>query len=611
MLPVTSSAVPCHENSKGCSWGRAFTTVLSQVAKIGLLTLGIIPAAAANLIQTARYMNPGQMLTRSGTASCGTNQIFFTDAACFNFATTLLTEYLPPSKNALRFTELELQSRHEKGIARDIKVGEQNPTSFRFFIPQERFLNYEKALRYAKWAFLDDPRIYYEGTKKIESVIKKLHSILVAHEDTPTGLYRTTPKIINPDHHFDDARLEWENKNLSPEELITLERTNYALQKKEHFHQLTQEELTTWKKVVHIPTSECLIEPEMNSFLTEFAGRMIRGGDYIDHAGFFHKELTRISPFLRGVGRLARLMTNIILLTGEHSPVVFADHREYTQAVRSSDFTKYLRKELDSTKSLLPHLDDPMKRQIIDAACSMNPGKPLVNVGRQFLAQGCPIPIDQQRYYNYQNALYFVQQHTLSELSKEQLVELFKETQILLAQNLEQDEPYILGQYRTGYMIVDGVGDPERLIARIQELFYGQQLQDFIASYNAVLKDVTHLGRLTAHEKTLWNEIAHIPCPPDQIKNEVELFCQTLSERLKAPTIDYLDLASFVHMQFARIWAYPDANGRLARLFMNEILRLGRKPPITFPNEQQYLKTVHAAMADSSLFTRYLRSIAR
>jgi Fic family protein len=619
MIPITEKSIffdpqnEAIEKPKSCSFGRVFTKVLGvvgQVAKVALLALAVVPVAA-QLPRTAIYMNPGQMLTRAGTASCGTNGRFFTYEKCQEFATSLFSEYHFNASNPLKFTEAEINGRHEKGIARSAIVECEIRTSFRFFIPQNRFTNYEKALKYAQWAFVDDPSVFSQGHDKIISSLKKIHGIIVAHETTAKGEYRKAHKVINPNNHHDNAQLEWQDKNLSPEELVILQRTNNAFNDANSFRKLTKDELDLWEKVVHIPISECLIESEMNTFIQQFCCRMQKGGNYIEHAAFFHQELTRISPFGSGVGRLARLMTNVILIIGEHTPVVYADHREYTKAVRDGTFAEYLGLELAKTKAQKLPLEDPTYRRIIDESLVMCPGKVLQNVGRESVVNDRIEKFDQKRYFNYQRAVSYVRQHPLAQLTSIELIKLIKETQVLLEQNLEQEEPYILGQYRKSYMIVDGIGDPYQLIARIQERFYGPDLKEFFDSYNEVLRDVTHLGRLSKREKELWYEIAHIPCAPNEIEQQMATFTEVLERELKDPSMSQLELASFVHMSFARIWAYQDANGRLARLFMNEILHMHAMPFITFPSEIDYFRAVHSALYDHKIFSRYLESIAR
>lgn len=295
---------------------------------------------------------------------------------------------------------------------------------------------------------------------------------------------------------------------------------------------------------------------------------------------------------------------------GEHAPVVFADHREYTKAVREGTFTQYLSGELAKTRANHLQLDDEAYRQVIDESRVMNPGKIVQNVGREVVVDGRALTFDQNRYFNYQRAICYVRQHSLTEMTSQQLLTLIKQTQILLEQNLVQEEPYMLGQYRKSYMIVDGIGDPYQLIVRIQDRFYGPVFREFFDSYNAVQKDVTHLGRLSKREKELWYEIAHIPCAPHEIQQQMTTFTEVLANELKDPTMSAIELASFVHMGFARIWAYQDANGRLARLFMNAILHMHQKPFITFPSEGEYFRVVHSSHYDHKVFSRYLERIA-
>ncbi|MBS0634977.1 MAG: Fic family protein [Verrucomicrobia bacterium] len=616
MTPITEIIQQDHtpdqsstpDKPTGCSWGRMFTKIAStalQVAKVGaIFGLFFIPTAAAPI-----YMNPGQVLARAGTASCGLNKIAFTPQDC-NEITTANLLFLYDKTRPGHFTENELLIPREKGLTRPGGSFYQG-TSFRFQIPQDRLIRYERAEEYARFAFTRD--VWTGSVEKTIEKFFKLHSLICTNKTEPNE-YRKV-KIVQSYFFADNASIH----ELS---LTDRERTILLTTDPNKYTTLGPEESEAWSKMLYLsPVNACELPYKMKEFVEEFHRRMREGGDYIDHASFFHAEFTRLQPFFTGVGRIARLMTNLILDEGELHHVVFKDHLEYITAVRSgtknrAHFTEYLLRSLIWTREKLPHLDNPEHRKIINEARAMHPGLKLENVGRELTGKelsgkelaGKKVNqrVEQEAYYNYHQALYEVRQAHMMTLTEDGLLSLMNRLHILLTQNLKQDEPFKLGEYRTTYMLVDGVGDAVSMLSKAQCMLPPGDFKLFLESITKIQQDITHLGRLSEEEKTLWKDVAHIPPTPDRIATRMQNFVDTLVKRRHE---DAVEIASFIHMEIASIWPYGDANGRLARLMMNEWLRLNGKTFITFPDNSEYYKIVSQAVNDYTIFTRYLRRI--
>ncbi len=623
--------------SKSCTLGRSFKKIADltiQVSKVALVfglvvgacLLQIAPAIAlaynathpigysplpttapsiSPLMRTATYMTPGQRLARSSTAACSITEHLFQQDECEQITTQALAHYLYNATNpAEHFTRVELETAHKQGLSRNITTLNGIKIPLTFFLRQKHAVNYENALKYGQWAFIQDAHAFQISEEYTLRHIKTLHSILTDSEC-----------------------------------------------------QLSQAANTYMKELVH--------------YLHE---RMKKGGDYIEHAAFFHTVLLRISPYMEGTKKLARLMTQIILLTGDHHPVVFHSDELYKKAVEESAgnyeiFAAFLRAQLEWTRRYVTDVDDPVNRRVINEARYMNPGIQLVNIGREACALGStPDKIDAcqkevlkqliwldsekildrretldsfnekgvvltividniikkmhfrinpDKHTNYKNALHFIDYATIEnphllEESPEQTIEFIKEVHMILMDRLESEEPLYLGKYRTSFMIIDGIGKPELLLARGKERLSHYDFILFKESIVKIQQDVTHLGRLSDVEKIIWNLIAHIPPSPATIEAEMHSFAQQLKTKLcntpKDP-IKILDIASWTHSELARIYPYPDGNGRLARIMMNTILRLGGQKPIVFSSDNEYSEATGLGVKSYTTFTLYLQKM--
>lgn len=222
--------------------------------------------------------------------------------------------------------------------------------------------------------------------------------------------------------------------------------------------------------------------------------------------------------------------------------------------------------------------------------------------------------VNPQIYNNYIAALKYVDellaqnmQHFKQSMGK--TIDTIQHIHKLLTQGLTNVEPITPGKFRTSWMIIDPQANPELIGVRARHVFTDEQFQIFAASYTKVQQDVSQLGRLTRQEAELWDRILYIPTSPNRIEVEMSYFAKYLFDRLTdSGQIDYIELASFVHTQIARIWAFTDANGRLARILMNAILRLGKLDPVVIYNEEAYIEAVDKGVRNQVVFTEYLRN---
>ncbi len=553
--------------------GSTVVSAVFEVAKVGFTLLATIPyTTASTLLQTAPFMNAGLRLARKGTLACRTNNAFLTERQCYDLLEPIYVRNMinRTASNPDHFTDKELSTRFEKGLERSNGV---------FHIPQNRLIRYQDALQYAQ-LFID-----LRNPLELENGLKTLHRKL-----TDDGTYRKGLKAVNP--HKSCA--SYAKEHLTPRELAIFARTTYAFYEPRKFNTLAPKELAVWKKLLHFGTDQCHIEQEMTAFLQEFTKRIAKGGDFVAHASYFHTELARISPFKDAVGRIARIMTNVILENAEEIPVTFHNEEEYLTALREGTFTSYLKKEIAWTRANIPSLDDPLERRIITEARFMYPGLQIVNQG----SATCVMAGNVYPFEDCEEVLRSLpwQLEHPAILARTETKETIREKGILI--NLKD---------RTKIAQVHHRMDPQKYTNYKRALGY---IQETILENPAILKEYTAktLKTINYVHILLTQNIDTHPgkyrnTDAQSIERDMRLFARDLTARLRQKDIDYIDLAAWVHTEIIRIKPYDDANGRLARILMNTILRLGHHPIVIFDNTDDYLQAVH----DFKTFPAYIK----
>ncbi len=626
-------------------------------------------ASQSYFVNSARYMNPGKQLARLGTTACDMASGVDSRERCEFASGSLYEHYLHKSPHNERFTESDINTTHEEGVVRLGIRQDGMAIPFTFLIPARKFENYEKALKYAEATLVNDMQLFQQGANNTLQTIQKLHRILTDdlfyEKRNSPGKYRNSTKILTHKVHGKLLGAHVQQTLPLKDEYIKFVKMYGELSQK-NASSFTKEDIALLNKVFFVATMPHNIDSAMMSFAEALKARMQMGGDFIDHASFAHAELTQISPFQISVGKLSRLILNTILVYAEESPVVFNNKTVYLQKVQEGTkdrkvFTDYLRNQLAWTKKNLPHLDDPIRRRIINEARYMNPGIQLVNLGRDgcdiqataastetclqelsgqkksmghvlalhaseeaSFEKGLPFTfvingqkkkmhfdLSEHKYLNYQNALHFIEQAILSnpEILKqnaEQTLQLIKMVHYILMQRVTHEDPPSLGKYRTGWMILDGTGNPEKMIEKARDNLSRADFIKFIHLVTLVQRDVNNLGNLTEQEKAIWDTVGYIPPGPKEIEPLMTTFAQDLQSRLSQDTIDYVDLAGWTHTQIIRIFAFDEGSGRLARIFMNTILNLGKQPSVIVYNDQEYIDAVKRSIKNSVEFTKYL-----
>lgn len=103
-----------------------------------------------------------------------------------------------------------------------------------------------------------------------------------------------------------------------------------------------------------------------------------------------------------------------------------------------------------------------------------------------------------------------------------------------------------------------------------------------------------------------WNKTAYVTVPPETIDELLTQFFTQLKEHLNSNLHPY-QVAAFIHFGLTAIHPYGDANGRLARLFMNIYLAQHGYPSYIAFSEELYTKAANASYEEyEDLFTREL-----
>lgn len=98
----------------------------------------------------------------------------------------------------------------------------------------------------------------------------------------------------------------------------------------------------------------------------------------------------------------------------------------------------------------------------------------------------------------------------------------------------------------------------------------------------------------------------HICPSPKHVYSLMETMRQEVQKKLESKE-DPIDIASFAHMEIGRIHPFRNANGRIARIFMNVILMQGGHQPIAFCSEETYTN----AVKDPQEFNKLVRNLSR
>lgn len=206
---------------------------------------------------------------------------------------------------------------------------------------------------------------------------------------------------------------------------------------------------------------------------------------------------------------------------------------------------------------------------------------------------------------NYEKALGYVEENILSnpiDYFRKETEEIIKDLQFTHGLSIEgRNRPT---PFRTGMMQVSDCDfTPKEFWEQHKNLFlqYGgeeRELPVFRSAYKKTL-DVTTFEeawrRFTPDEQRVWKIAFFIPLPPDQLKDAMREFVNELKDKMAAlfaKQVSPVEVAAWAHKQIGEIHPFGDGNGRLARILMNAILRIGRCPSVIVPNDDRYTEII-------------------
>lgn len=609
------------------------------------------------LAATLPYMNPGLMLARAGTAACETIPYMYRPLDCEAITSNILGHYLAHTKT---------HEIHEHGVQAYDPEQPSKKIPFTLVIPQQKAINYKKALEFAHVHIVQNRLAFQEGPKTTIELIKKLHFLLTDQlykdNNIRLGEYRRHIKILT-DSVGNQSLLERIDKVLWGYERDQFIKLFNELPNKTR-SSLTAEDINLLRKVFFVATMPEDVEKEMLTFAEQLGTRLQNGGDFIDHAAFAHAELTRISAFQTGVGRLARIILNAILCYANQPPVIFPNSNGYLLQVQRGTtkpalFTSYIRQQIAWTKTNLPDVVDSYKVHVIQEADYMNPGIQLVNLGRdgcsiqqasfdptscsselmtqkkamtaggilakfaseeaannkgliyKFHIDGKPkilhFDINEQKHLNYQEARQLIDlmllshPHIFTESTKP-VLEFLQKIHYTLMSCVSNEKNPTIGKWRTNWKMIDTMDKFGSLSQRASQKLDAETALKFSLIFSLVKQHPDSLAQLTADQKNLLAQVVYIPPAPENIPVLMTRFVKELKSRLLHKEANYVDIAGWVHTKIVEIFPFETGNGRLARILMNTILRQANQQPVIIYNAAEYLEAVR-----STSFTEYLK----
>ncbi len=116
----------------------------------------------------------------------------------------------------------------------------------------------------------------------------------------------------------------------------------------------------------------------------------------------------------------------------------------------------------------------------------------------------------------------------------------------------------------------------------------------------------------TKKELKSFGKLGHIPPAPEELAEEMSAFVEQMKElgpQVIDRTVDGVAAAAWVHQEIGRIHPFEDANGRVARSWMNTFLQLGGYEAVIFPNDDLYTEAVDDDQRRPGNFANYLSEI--
>lgn len=221
---------------------------------------------------------------------------------------------------------------------------------------------------------------------------------------------------------------------------------------------------------------------------------------------------------------------------------------------------------------------------------------PLGEEGTQVFFGNHRLFLNPLRFARYKEASDYLENVVLNHPSPfqdgvEATLEVIKKTHYFLSHDLPTEEFYRPGKFREIWVAIPRI-HPEPLTKEDQKIFRTIRFNNS----NPVISE----KQLRTIRKT-----QHVPPYGKELERDLQSLAEklaTLSPSCKA--IDYVAFGADVHTRIMKAQPFNRASGRLARLFLNTILKLGGHPEVVFHNPKDYYTK---AWDGQEAFTRYLK----
>lgn len=108
------------------------------------------------------------------------------------------------------------------------------------------------------------------------------------------------------------------------------------------------------------------------------------------------------------------------------------------------------------------------------------------------------------------------------------------------------------------------------------------------------------------------NSIGYFSPPPKEIPTKMRVFInkfQKVGADLLAKKMDPVEAAAWVHTRIVEINPFQNANGRVARAWMNTLLQLGGYRSVIIPKADEYVNAIRTERDSPGYFGNYLKRI--
>lgn len=257
--------------------------------------------------------------------------------------------------------------------------------------------------------------------------------------------------------------------------------------------------------------------------------------------------------------------------------------------------------------------NSPSKKRFIYSSNGLDGKGNSLQPGKKF--SGPVFNVDPIKTDNHRNAVKFFQNSftQLETMSDQKICQTLLGTHKLLLKDLHPNA----GSYRqkTMFVFADNEADQDRtaegLINQVRKMGTASDVDHFISFLK---RTGGHMESARPNEVRILNLIGYFAPWPKQVPQLMMDFANELKNQVfrmkECGSYDPIGLAAYAHFKIGEIHPFSDGNGRMARLVMNEILKMGGYLPVAFPNDDDYTKAIKENHKQPGAFANYLRTVA-